>query len=427
MIEALPDVALQSEVAKIAISIALGLFLGLEREWSRKPAGIRTFSLVTLLGTILTLIDVHFCAPGLCMPIIAAAGGVLVVLVAAVLAIGGLVEEEKSMYLTTAVGLFIAYGVGVLVALDKLVIATIVTVITSVLLVYKHELHGLAWGLTESEIRSAGKFAILAFVIYPLLPSKPIPIPVLNIGIELRVVWLMVVFVAGLGMANYALVRAYGTRGVAVTGFFGGLASSTPVVGSMLDFASQHPKRTKCAVSAVVLAIAAMALRNLLLAVLFTDPAGGVFHIGAPLGAIVIGGIVLGLFDLEWGEDVEFELESPFSMRTALMFGVMFAVVTVAGTLAQTYFGATGLLVTTFISGFGSSAAAITSVVVLFRSGTIGTSTLTLGVLFATAGSILVKVGLAISSPNREFTKGVVSRTTFLLALAGFVAVLVAW
>ena len=45
---------LQSTVARIVLAGALGLFLGLEREWSHKSAGIRTFSLVGRPSTVNT-------------------------------------------------------------------------------------------------------------------------------------------------------------------------------------------------------------------------------------------------------------------------------------------------------------------------------------------------------------------------------------
>jgi uncharacterized membrane protein YhiD involved in acid resistance len=41
--------------AKIAVSIGIGLLVGIEREWSNKDLGIRTFALTALLGTIAAL------------------------------------------------------------------------------------------------------------------------------------------------------------------------------------------------------------------------------------------------------------------------------------------------------------------------------------------------------------------------------------
>src|ERR1700761_8671524 len=54
---------------KIAIALAIGLLAGLEREWSHKETGVRTFAIVSLLGMASSLI-----APGF---VLVAFGGVL--------------------------------------------------------------------------------------------------------------------------------------------------------------------------------------------------------------------------------------------------------------------------------------------------------------------------------------------------------------
>src|ERR1700678_2251877 len=46
-----------AEVAsKIAISLGIGLLVGIEREWSNKDLGARTFALASLLGAISVLL-----------------------------------------------------------------------------------------------------------------------------------------------------------------------------------------------------------------------------------------------------------------------------------------------------------------------------------------------------------------------------------
>jgi hypothetical protein len=45
-----------SEVAaKLAVSLGIGLLVGIEREWSNKDLGARTFALTALLGTVAAL------------------------------------------------------------------------------------------------------------------------------------------------------------------------------------------------------------------------------------------------------------------------------------------------------------------------------------------------------------------------------------
>ena len=206
-------VPLDSPVARIALAGALGLFLGLEREWSDKPAGIRTFSLISLLGAVFTTLDHE----GLL-----AVGGLLVIVQGTVLAVQGLRDADLGLSLTTSVSMLVAYGVGALTAAGFVIEGVTVAVLSSLLLVLKRELHTFAGGLSREELRSTTEFAILAFVIYPLLPAGRVTLGSGQLAVELepRVVWLMVVAVAAIGIVNYAIVRNYGGRGIAVTGFF---------------------------------------------------------------------------------------------------------------------------------------------------------------------------------------------------------------
>jgi uncharacterized membrane protein (DUF4010 family) len=303
-----------------------------------------------------------------------------------------------------------------------------VAVLSSLVLVLKRELHSFAWGLSREELRSATEFAILAFVIYPLIPADPIDATVgsLEITVELPVVWLMVVTVAGIGIVNYAVVEAYGGRGIAVTGFFGGLASSAAVVGSMLDHVRQRPSAVSYAVAAIMLANAAMALRNMFIAVMFTLERGVLIQSIVPLGAVIAVSVAVAAYVADWSENVELDLESPFSLRNALGFGAAFLVIVVAGGIAQGLFGTTGLYVTAVLTGLVSSAGATTSAVLLYRGGGIDAGTATVAILAATAASVAVKAGLTFWGRNTSLTARVALWSGVVLALAGGVTAIVA-
>ena len=422
----LANAPLETNVARIVLSLALGLFLGLEREWSQKAAGIRTFALVSVLGTMFTLYEADRCASGECIPIMAAMAGFFVISVAAVLMYSGMAEADEGLHLTTAVSLMVAYGIGVLVAIGEPLSATVVAVMSSLLLVLKRELHSLAWGLSRAELRSATEFAIIAFVVYPLLPAEQIRLapPPFDVPIEPRVVWLMVVFVAGIGIVNYAVVENYGSRGIAVTGFFGGLASSTAVVGTMLDHVSQHKEAVNYAVAGVLLANGAMALRNLAIALVFTLSSEPLYRAVLPLGAVIVVSIAVAATTADWDEHVPIDLDNPFSLKNALAFGGMFLIVVVAGGLAEIQFGSAGLYATALLSGLVSSAGATTSAVVLYRAGTISAQAATIAVLLATASSIGMKAALASTSSNREFARRAALWSGVVLAAGGIVALL---
>jgi uncharacterized membrane protein (DUF4010 family) len=411
---------LESTVARIALAAGLGLFLGLEREWSHKSAGIRTFSLISLLGAVFVVLG---------RETLLVVGGALVIAQGILLAVQGLLSEaEKGLSLTTSVSMLVAYGVGALVAAGYVIEGVTVAVLSSLLLVLKRELHGMAWGLSREELRSATEFAILAFVIYPLLPVDPVELDILGtpVAIEARVAWLMVVMVAGIGIVNYAVVTNYGGRGIAVTGFFGGLASSAAVVGTMLDHVRQNPETSAYAVSAILLANAAMALRNLGIALVFTIGGNGVLY-GAlvPLGAICLGAVLIATYAADWSEQVEMSLESPFSLRNALGFGLVFLAVLIAGALAEVHLGRLGFYATAVATGLVSSAGATASAVMLYRVGDLNGETAVVAILLATASSVLVKVLLAGLGPSKRFAYQVAGWSGLLLLGAGAATALI--
>ena len=413
--QSLAQLPLDSEVAQVVLAGALGLFLGLEREWSHKSAGIRTFSLTSLLGAVFTIVDVES---------LVVVGGALVIVQGVLVAVQAMLDDDiDGLSLTTSVSLLVAYGVGVLVASGYPLEAVTVTVLSSLLLVLKRELHSFAWGLSRAELRSAAEFAIIAFVVYPVLPPGGYEIGTggLAVTVEPRVIWLLVVTVAGIGIVNYAVVQTYGSRGIAVTGFFGGLASSTAVVGAMLNHVRQRPETRSYAVAAILLADAAMAARNLTIALAFTLESGLLVGAVVPLGAVILGSFVIAALTADWGENLEMDLESPFSLRSVLGFGGLFFLVVVAGGLAASQFGTAGFYVTAALTGLVSSAGATTSAVLLYRGGPLTAEEAVLAILLATAASILVKAGLTFGGPDREFATRVAAFSTVLLVAAAAV------
>jgi uncharacterized membrane protein (DUF4010 family) len=422
--EQLAAAPLDSEVVRLGLAAALGLFLGLEREWSHKTAGVRTFALISLLAAVFSVIG---------RETLLVIGGGLIIALSVLLAVEGILNEESGLSLTTSVSMLVAYGVGALVADGFILEGVTVAVLSSLLLVFKRELHSIAWGLSRQEIRSITEFAILAFVIYPLLPAEPVPTSSVSVGVtsvdvsvEPRVVWLMVVTVAAIGIVNYVIVRNYDSRGIAVTGFVGGLASSTAVVGTMLDHVRQHPDASAYAVAAILLADAAMAARNLFIAIGFTLTADRpvLLAAAAPLGVVIVGAVVLAAVTGEWRESVEMDLESPFSLRNALGFGAVFAVIVVAAAVADAQFGVAGLYLTAVISGLVSSAGVTASAVSLYRTGAIGSTAAVSAILLATASSIAVKAALTGIGPDRRFAKRVTVYSAALLVAAGVLTVL---
>ncbi|MEY7850204.1 MgtC/SapB family protein [Natrarchaeobius sp. A-rgal3] len=407
MIETGVESALLTEidttVANLVIATLLGLFLGLEREWSQKTAGIRTFALISLLGAVFVIVDYD----GLLL-----IGGVLIIAHAVLLAVRTFLQEEhEGLSLTTSVSMLVAYSIGVLVGLEFYIEGVTVAVMSSLLLVLKRELHEFAWGLSKEEVRSATEFVVLAFVIYPLLPDE-------TMGpwnaIQPRVIWILVIAISAIGFVNYILVKRYEGRGIAFTGFFGGLVNSTAVIAEMAKRATRDPSLTGLAVGAILLANAAMALRNAFVVAVFIP--SEIVTVGLPLGAIAVTGVLLSMVTSDWGADLETDLQSPFSLRNALTFGGLFLVVLLASAGAQEFLGAGGFIATTFFAGLVSSGTAATTAVTLVSTGQITPETGVLGVIAGTTASISVKVFFA-ATIERSLIKPVVIYNLVLICV----------
>ncbi|MBC9987495.1 MULTISPECIES: MgtC/SapB family protein [Haloferax] len=438
-------------IVRLFVAAALGMFLGLERERSKKSAGVRTFTLTSLLGGIAVAVG---------SDILLAVGGLLVVVQAVLLGSRGLFDRGPngrgdgadsqddaeteggdesdarrdddstadsaarlddlgvSLSLTTSTSLLVAYAVGAAVVSGFVIEGVVVALTSSLLLVLRRELHGFARRLTTDEVRSAVEFAIIAFVVYPLLPEG-------QVGpwdaVSPRTVWLLVVAVSAIGFVNYVIIRRYGERGIAITGFFGGLVNSTAVIGEIAGRTSRNPSIRPLAAAAILMADAAMALRNLSLVAVFVPELA--VEVGVPLGLVALAGVGYALHSREWNVDLDVAFESPFSLESALRFGVFFLLVLLASAAAQEYFGATGFVVTSFLGGLVSSGSVVTTAVTLYDGGTIGGTTAVVGVLAGTAASIAVKVALA-ASVDRELL-GPVARRSALLVVAGVVGVVI--
>ncbi|MFB6085830.1 MAG: MgtC/SapB family protein [Halodesulfurarchaeum sp.] len=397
-------------VTKLVIAAALGLLMGIEREWSQKPAGLRTFTIISTLGAVTVIAG----ESGL-----VALGGLLVVIQGSIFAAAGLFGDEEKFLLTTSVSMVLAYVIGVLVAKSLFFEGVLAAVATTLLLVLRPELHGFAQNLEKAEIRSAVEFAVIAFVVYPHLPNDPID--PWNAVVP-QTVWLLVVVISLIGFLNYLVVARYGAKGIAVTSFFGGLVNSTAVIGEMVSRTRKNPALDPLAVGSIMLANAAMATRDLLIAVAFIP--GINITLIAPLGTIVVTGIILSYVMSDWMVTFKLDFDSPFNLRSALTFGGLFLVVLVLSAGAQSAYGASGLLVSSFLSGLVSSGAVTTSAVLLVQSGNVSVQLASGAIIAGVTASILAKLGLVVSM-NRTLTRPVAVATSVLVAAGATVAGLI--
>ncbi|HEX6827492.1 MAG TPA: MgtC/SapB family protein, partial [Burkholderiales bacterium] len=201
-------------------SLAIGLLIGLERE--RNPAaraGLRTFALVALLGTVAGLLSDKLTSP---WPL---AAGMLIVGLMTVAAYSRERDAPPDPGTTTVVAIVLCYGLGAMIWYGYATLAVMLAITATILLYFKAELHGWSRNLTRRDLVSVLQFAVLSFIVLPILPNRDYgPYQAINP----HQVWLMVVLISGVSLAGYVALRLVGQRyGAPLLGLLGGLVSST--------------------------------------------------------------------------------------------------------------------------------------------------------------------------------------------------------
>src|SRR5580692_8104644 len=326
---------------KMAIAVLIGMLVGMEREWSNKDVGVRSFAIVSLLGMLASVIGVNIA--------IASLIGVLL-LVAAMNARS--ILTDRSLEITTSAALIVNYLLGVLVGLGHIFTPVAGAIVMTMLLAWKTELSRFAGGLQPSEIRSAVLLGLIGFVIYPVLPNRYVdPWQLFNPSDA----WISVIAIAGIGFVNYVLLRIYSTRGLYLGALFGGLVNSSATIaelGARLKETGMLSRTT----TLCLLTTIAMFARNLILATLFSPASLSATLI--PLGAMTLVAVFWVWRDRAIEDKVAgtLTLNSPISLAKVVWFGLLFIVIQVVGTLLTRFFGSYGMLATGIFGGLVSSA-----------------------------------------------------------------------
>ena len=388
---------------KMAVAIGIGMLVGMEREWSNKDVGIRTFALVAMLGMLASLIGQNL--------VIAALLGVFLMAVAVNTRS---MLTDQSLEVTTSAALIVNYLLGVLVGLGHIFTPVAGAIVMTMLLAWKTELRRFAGGLQPSEIRSAVLLGLIGFVIYPVLPHRYVdPWQLFNPADA----WLSVIAIAGIGFVNYVFLRVYSTRGLYLGAIFGGLVNSSATVAE-LGTRLQETGMVDRAATLCLLTTIAMFARNLILATIFSPRS-----LSATLVPLLAMTLVAGLW--VWRDrrgrnrnpenDVPgaLTLTSPISLTKVIWFGVLFVSIQIAATLLTKYFGSYGMFATGIFGGLVSSASTTAAAATMAMHGKITA---------ALAGSTTVLTSLASAAVNLPIVwrttrnKAVVKSLTIQLA-----------
>lgn len=336
---------------RFGIALALGLFIGFEREKEKQEtfAGIRTFPLIALLGCAAALINDRYVAGAflICFVTLSA------MIITAYFFSG---RKERSTGITTAVAAYLCFLFGALVWWQLTALAAALAVVTVLLLATKKPLEGWSQKVEGREIAAALQFGVITLIILPVLPNETFgPLDVINP----YTIWLMVVLVAGINFIGYILIKTLGARqGIGLAGLLGGMASSTALTLGFSRRGKTEPGLNAEFSFAIVVASAVMFAR-VLIETFAVNPAVGQLLL-LPLccaggaGLLCCAGLWFvrrngGPADVS-GQQVS--VRNPFELWPAIWFGLLFGLILFIARAGQVYFGTAGIYVSSIVTGF---------------------------------------------------------------------------
>ncbi|MEQ1573779.1 MAG: MgtC/SapB family protein [Vicinamibacterales bacterium] len=312
--------------AGLVVATLGGAAVGVEREWSGHASGpqarfggIRTFTLLGGLGGLAGWLSVSALMP-LAVVLLGASAALVVV--------GYAAASRVDIDGTTEVSAIVVLAAGTLSGSGQMALASAVVAVTALLLLEKTRLHAFVARLDDAALRASARFAAMACVILPLLPSGPYgPLD----AFRPRELWALVLFFSGLSYLGWIARRIVGAhQGVMVSGLLGGIISSTSVT---LTFAraSREEGAPRLALGAGVVAACTVMLVRVTLASAVLNPSlalelpryvGLAFLIGS---AIVL--VAWRSRTSSSGSEKVAATDSPLQLRAALQMTALFQVV----------------------------------------------------------------------------------------------------
>lgn len=389
-----------SPLYKLAIAVGLGLLVGLQREWAdSRVAGIRTFPIIALLGSMAGLVSGTF-------------GGWVVA--AGLVALGAVVlaaktpakpesENKEGAGTTTQIACLLVFVATAGLAVGFVTEAVVVCGTLAALLHWKSKLHRFVHRIGREELHAVVQMTLIALVILPVLPNQTFgPYAVIN-PFE---IWLMVVLIVGISLAAYVISRLVSAKkGTLLAGILGGLISSTATTVSC----ARRSRDSKLAVrvsAAIILISMPIVFARVIFEVAVVAPE--ILELTFPPLVLVM----LVMLVMAWlsfrnctSNAAKGEEHPPSDLKTAIGFGLLYMVVLIAAAAARDHFGNSGLYVVAFISGLTDMDAITLSSAQLVKSGQLPATDCWRVILVGALSNLAFKYGVVAVLGNRELMR----------------------
>jgi uncharacterized membrane protein (DUF4010 family) len=393
-----PELAAPIEAFTTALGI--GLLIGMERErLPESAAGLRTFSLVAIAGCLFAMLGEKDGNSWLLII------GLLVITSSMVASNFSTQHEEKYRGFTTETAVILTYGLGAAVWFGYATLAVMLAISITILLYLRAELKKFSEQMTAKDINSILQFAVLSLVILPILPNADFgPFGAINP----HQMWLMVVLISGLALSGYLALRIIGARhGAALLGIFGGLASSTATTMMFSRHAASHEKLVQMSATVILIANVMVMIRLGIVASLVAPSL--IESIVLVFACGVVPGLIMAIYSWKSLSDVGElpmpEVKNPTELKTAISFGLIYALVLLMASWLQHIAGNSGVYLVAFISGLTDADASALSTLRMYTLDRVVFNDAVIAVTLALIANLIFKIGLVISIGGKALAR----------------------
>jgi uncharacterized membrane protein (DUF4010 family) len=331
-------------------------------------------------------------------------------------------DQPKTFGMTTEVAALAVFLQGGAALLGYRELAVTLAIVTSVLLAYKRPLHGFVERIGKEDITAGLKLLFATFIILSVMPNRTIdPWGALNPYL----IWWLVILIATLSLVGYLACRWMGTeRGTALTGFFGGIVSSTAVA---LSFARRSREDTVTPgiaddlAAGVLISWVIMCVRIVVVSSVMYQPIMGAISI--PMAAMAVPALALAIVYYRRGHQAatasgasELQLHNPFSLRSAVKFALLFAAVMLLVKVAQAHLPGRGLYVVAALAGLTDVDAIALSLAQYAGEDGSHLNLAVVAITIAAVANTLVKYGLVAGLGTPQVARRVLVATLAVIA-----------
>jgi len=401
-----------TQLMPFAKSLAIGLLIGLERErHSDTKAGLRTFTLIALAGTLFAFLGQLIATPWLL------AAGILVIGIMLIAAYSLDRNNHQPLHnthrsdpgTTTVIAALITFGLGAILWYGYSMLAVALAIATTTLLYFRAELHGVSHQLSRRDYVSFLQFAMLAFILLPLLPDREYdPFGAINP----YHIALLVVVISGVSLAGYVALRIFGEgRGALLAGIFGGITSTTATTMAFSRHAQRDSNITSLAARIILIANLVLYLR-IGAFVIFLAP--GLMKILAPVfgGGLLLGGAFMyGLSRQQRRGEIEspphIDIKNPAELPTALGFAALFSAILFLVSWINSVIGMKGVYAAAFLAGLTDLDAISLSTLRLLNADKATTMQAATTIVIAFIANLIFKFGISAFAGSRALARAV--------------------